>query len=381
GPDTKDPQDRRSAAPSPGGESDAKPPLEGCTPKCGAACGTDDGCGSKCGCERGLECKEGVCLDPSCGPCRPNERCNAGKCECVPDCEGRACRDDGCGGQCQCPDGTVLNPQQQPVPRDQCKDTCGSAHFQCGEVCGVNCGTCGEGQACDAGVCKCAPKCDGTSCSDGCGGSCDCAGGTVCNAGNSCVKPAECKDTCESTGLRCGSICGQECGSCGNGQSCVDGQCREGVSCADCGLQIRLLERQVLANKIVRTKIAVDYQATSEETGPRLVDTRIGADHVVNLVEAEPGPALIQTGKDLFVDETTHRAWQEKPDESFQLLAYSVSGTLRVKSGRLVTLTFDLAEPGPVRFSLLRHAQTFAPLDADNALQSSKYEQPLVVTR
>jgi len=352
-----------------------------CKPKCGATCGKPDGCGGVCACAAGMECKSGVCLDSACGPCRPNERCNGSKCECVPKCDGRACQADGCGGECACPPDMVVNAQGKTVPKDQCKDTCDGAKFQCGKLCGIDCGACGEGQRCDTGTCECSPVCDGTSCSDGCGGSCDCAGDKVCNAADACVSSAQCQDTCESTGLKCGSVCGKECGSCGDGQSCVAGQCQEGVSCTECGLQLRLLERTVLSNKLVRVKLAVDFEASSENSAPRLADIRIGADHVVKLVEAQSGPALSATGKELFVDESTQKPWQERPDQSYQLLAYSVSGTLRVRSGRLLTLTFDLAEPGPVRFALVRHAQTFAPLDADNVLQSSTYDQSLVVSR
>jgi len=153
------------------------------------------------------------------------------------------------------------------------------------------------------------------------------------------------------------------------------------VSCAECGLKLRLIERQVLSNKIVRVKLAVDFDATSEQSGPRLVDVRVGSDHRVNLVQADAGPALTSTGKDLFVDQLTQDTWQEKPDRSYQLLAYSVTGTARVNTGRLMTLTFDLAESGPVTFELLRHAQTFAPLDADNVLQASTYDNSLVVSQ
>jgi hypothetical protein len=352
-----------------------------CKPKCGAESGVGDGCGAKCGCAAGAECKEGVCIDPACGPCRPNERCAEGKCECVPDCEGRDCGDDGCGGMCACPDDLVLNAQGQAVPRADCHDTCESAAFQCGKLCGVDCGGCAAGQACDGGKCECVPKCDGSSCSDGCGGSCDCKAGTVCNAQSACVAPAACTDTCASTKLTCGTMCGAECGSCGDGQSCIDGACRVGTSCSDCNLQLRLLDRRVVSKKLVRVVLAVDFTVGAEDSGPRLLDVHVGADKVVKLVSAEAGPALLDTGKDLFLDESTQRTWQRRPDGNYRVLAYSLVGAKRVKSGRLMTLVFDLAESGPVSFSLLRHAQTFAPLEADAALQSSPYDQALVVTR
>ena len=68
--------------------------------------------------------------------------------QCVPDCEGKSCGDDGCGAEC---------------------------------------GTCEEGQSCAAGQCEgeCTPNCEGKSCGDdGCGESCgECDSGNVCKAG------------------------------------------------------------------------------------------------------------------------------------------------------------------------------------------------------
>jgi parallel beta-helix repeat protein len=66
---------------------------------------------------------------------------------CTPDCSGKNCGDDGCGGSC---------------------------------------GTCSGGQTCVSGVCTgCTPDCTGKNCGDdGCGGSCGtCSGGQICNIG------------------------------------------------------------------------------------------------------------------------------------------------------------------------------------------------------
>ncbi len=60
-----------------------------CVPNCtGKVCGSN-GCGG------------------SCGTCKPNEVCQGGVCLCVPDCAGRECGPDGCGGTCKpgCPAG------------------------------------------------------------------------------------------------------------------------------------------------------------------------------------------------------------------------------------------------------------------------------------
>ena len=81
-----------------------------CTPDCaGKACG-DDGCGG------------------SCGACPAGQTCNAaGACEagaCTPNCAGKACGDDGCGGSCgTCPAGescTAAGTCQGAGPDPEC---------------------------------------------------------------------------------------------------------------------------------------------------------------------------------------------------------------------------------------------------------------------
>ena len=137
-----------------------------CVPECdGKDCG-DDGCGGLCGtCEDGQYCDHRcqwlVCLpggDPWCEgnkqwACDDNgwhdyvvedcslvgQVCHDGEC-CPPDCEGKECGDDGCGGWCGwCP---------------------------------------GLQDVCTDGLCPCVPDCEGKECGDdGCEGSCgDCSG-------------------------------------------------------------------------------------------------------------------------------------------------------------------------------------------------------------
>ena len=107
-------------------------PNQGCIPSCeGEACGENsDGCGGDCGCDVGEFCSEGdLCEKQTCVPNEPmcdgeiattcdaqgagpdteaqtqdcsltNETCNDGACECTPDCTGKTCGSDGCGGTC-----------------------------------------------------------------------------------------------------------------------------------------------------------------------------------------------------------------------------------------------------------------------------------------
>ena len=111
---------------------------------------------------------------------------------CVPDCEGKVCGDDGCGGSC----GDCLGCEGEIVSADMCVDgACPSfccpdcTDRECGDDgCGGACGDCeallGDGAICGAdGLCEvCAPDCEGKECGDdGCGGSCgDCGEGGTC---------------------------------------------------------------------------------------------------------------------------------------------------------------------------------------------------------
>lgn len=90
-----------------------------CVPVCsGLECG-DDGCGGDCGaCEPGKVCSKGSCVGDcdgtcqsegctcgevcgeDCGECKGGETCDGCHCICQPQCDGKQCGDDGCGGNC-----------------------------------------------------------------------------------------------------------------------------------------------------------------------------------------------------------------------------------------------------------------------------------------
>ncbi len=120
-----------------------------CQPACaGKQCGPD-GCGGSCGqCAQGFTCTDGLCIKDcldECAPeglascfgngfktcgnfdddlcldwspltaCQPPESCVDGDCLCIPQCTGKQCGNDGCGGSCgscgaglSCWDGTCL---------------------------------------------------------------------------------------------------------------------------------------------------------------------------------------------------------------------------------------------------------------------------------
>jgi hypothetical protein len=198
---------------------------------------------------------------------------------CVPDCAGRECGDDGCGGVCgEClnmcdpgcegqdsyPDPALCDQTTGICAQVCCPDCCGKT---CGEDgCGGSCGACGDLQLCDMGLCVCEfelcgdaccsdgevcfeagccqPDCQGLACgSDGCGGSCgECANGFECADGTECVCGFEgCGEDCcgggqvctadgccspQCDGKACGADgCGFECGKCQGNTVCSDDQC------------------------------------------------------------------------------------------------------------------------------------------------------------
>ena len=259
--------------------------LDPCEPACeGRACGPD-GCGATCGdgcegadvcnlegacqerparcgdevCDDGEDCAtcpadcgaccgDGVCAmarDESCATCPADCACGNGegcniqlrRCvvRCVPQCGGRDCGDDGCGGSCGGCDAD--EDCQAGVCRDECVRACGGRACG-GDGCDGRCGECDVGELCDDGVCEaaCVAQCDGRNCGDdGCQGVCgECDGDQLCNQG-------VCDDVCQPDcdGRECGGDgCGEVCGECEAGE-CVDGQCCvascEGVECGDDG--------------------------------------------------------------------------------------------------------------------------------------------------
>ena len=124
--------------------------------------------------------------------------CFQGHC-CTPNCEGKDCGPDGCGGECGvCLDWCVAE-GEPPVK---------------------------AASLCEAGLCiePCCPECGDNKCGpDGCGGVCG-----ICPPEDECIDgqcyPKDCQLDCE--GKECGSDnCGGICGDCPEGTHCAAGHC------------------------------------------------------------------------------------------------------------------------------------------------------------
>ena len=240
-----------------------------CPQDCGACAGSCCQAQNGPGCEN-IEVMKCVCaMDPYCcdtawdGICVSEAQQDCGAdCPCIPNCQGKQCGPDGCGGSCgQCPPGVPCNNQGQCGAPDACGngwcqnwqgETCETCPQDCGE-----CPKCGDGQCqADGGEnCQSCPEdcgpCNGGSCCEahqsvGCDDpeitQCVCAMDPYCcqqmwddicvdEAINQCK--AQCDDPCEpqcwtadGTIMECGPDgCGGVCGICNDASQCVNGKC------------------------------------------------------------------------------------------------------------------------------------------------------------
>lgn len=201
-----------------------------CTPNCeGKKCG-DDGCGGECGkCKVDEVCMYNLCLVPGCSE-KPGPGWENAKCEkCVCDVDSYCC-----------------NFSWDSLCVEECKSLCGGCgsicvpscdEKDCGDDgCGGTCGDCPNGWQCEASKCVCKTQCDNKECGDdGCGGSCG-----ICLIGYECIDGlCICKPKCEQK--ECGHDgCGGTCGKCinpCNGEEddnlCKDGKCIN-ICCPEC---------------------------------------------------------------------------------------------------------------------------------------------------
>lgn len=209
-------------------------------------------CASGNACLKAEICVEGACTGGQQIGCDDGEPCTIDTCSpatgcvhtldelcCEPECAGKVCGPNGCGGTCgDCPAQTTCNAQglcESGGCTPQCAGkVCGS------DGCGLTCGNCPAFTSCGPdGLChgNCTPSCTGKTCgSDGCGGSCG-----SCGAGLACTPSGQCKPPCtpQCGGKACGEDgCGGLCGTCPFGQVCqATGQCACTVNCAgkECG--------------------------------------------------------------------------------------------------------------------------------------------------
>jgi len=239
-------------------------PAGQCSDNCADACAAaDKGCSSNlthsytCG-----QADDDPCMEPVFLACPAGQFCSpqTGECsqECVPDCAGKECGDDGCGGSCgacdpgtECTEGNCKGPELGKMG-DPCETNLDCISYMCvessvGPICSKACG--GDASCPIAFKCEevmigqatilacvptgeCIPDCIGKDCGDdGCDGSCgNCPDGYSCSAG-ACktAAGASCESASECAGNLCvnfqsGTLCSTPC-------STAEG-CPEGWECS-----------------------------------------------------------------------------------------------------------------------------------------------------
>jgi len=147
--------------------------------------------------------------------------------ECTPNCSGKQCGDNGCGGSCgSCSSTQTCNSSGMCI--EKCTPNCSSK--VCGsDGCGGSCGSCTGLDICISGQCQCVQSCSGKICGDdnGCGGRCTlCESGYTCNTITWQCESGICTPDC--AGKQCGDDgCGGNCGDCDEGYICIGSSCQE----------------------------------------------------------------------------------------------------------------------------------------------------------
>lgn len=97
----------------------------------------------------------------------------------------------------------INNKSKTPDCKNKCNNADDGVGGKCTKICDV-------GMKCVDKTCVCAPDCsDNTKCDDGCGGTCPCAGGSVCFE-KKCCKP-KCSNKCKGDSDDCGGTCDGPC--------------------------------------------------------------------------------------------------------------------------------------------------------------------------
>jgi hypothetical protein len=199
----------------------------------------------------------------------------------------------------------------------------------------------------------------------------------VCNAEQDCVPRVDCVDDCEAANYVCGTICGVDCGTCGQDETCVFGKCKSVRS----SLAMQLENVQTNAGRR-NARLVIEFEPLEDQPLPRMADLRImlegGSDLQMEAVSV--GPALETADKNLFTDAQTNKPWQLLPEGAVQLLVYSSENVSEIGAGRWLTLEVSFRSSGDARLFLVRHEGLFAPSSADSAVQESAYDLPLTVT-
>ena len=323
-----------------------------CVENCNDTCLSQDAqCGTICGVD--------------CGSCALGQGCKAYQCVCEPNCDGKVCGDDGCGGTCgDCPDngacdaagqcsGCVPDCDGKECGSDGCEGICGPG---CGlsEVCDEEIGICISSSCCytndapgcnisDVEDCVCAtnPNCCaaegswdsfcvlaatlicGAQCgteeeATACEGFCGAQSPTGCFCDSLCTTTGDCcEDACDTCGFceeeeplseSCEGVCG---GTAPSGCSCEAGCADAGTCCEDACSVCGECEEVVVIPNSCENQCGIPFNAAADcQCNPGCVENGDCCENACDLCGfCEEAPAELtcenQCGADVTVGEVT----------------------------------------------------------------------------
>ena len=254
---------------------------------------------------------------------------------CIPSCETKVCGDDGCGESCgACGPGQSCGDSGQCA--EDCSLDCATAGVECGTHCGQVCGSCATGTHCDNGQCTCSPSCGGKTCADdnGCGGTCS--------------------------------------------------PCPSEVSCTDCTLQLKVVDRELTATGQVKAVVlAIDYVAAADTPLPSLANVSVRIDGPMDLLQVGIGAPVLEADKRLLPDASTGRPYRTHDDGRVSFVIMSPTSNQPIGSGRWILMRVEftdaVAGDQPMVARLVPHKEMLAPEVADAALWSEILDGAVVV--
>ena len=255
---------------------------------------------------------------------------------CEPQCQGRECGSDLCGGLCgSCEAGEICAVGGQCQPEEvACTETCEGRGFDCGEVCGEICGTCsGEQEQCEEGQCVCQPACDGRTCgdADGCGGFCT--------------------------------------------------PCPVDINCVECAFQLEVVERTLQDGLLTHVTLALRFKPSEGVALPVMADIQLKVKGPASIERVGLGQALLDSGKTPLTHPHTGASYQRLDGETYRFVLLSTQNINTINGGHWLSLRFaigDTAQDGPATFALVPHSQILAPMAA-NGLDYSEIENQIVI--
>jgi hypothetical protein len=142
------------------------------------------------------------------------------------------------------------------------------------------------------------------------------------------------------------------------------------------------LDQRNQGSAVQRVTLALESGGSAVGAAPRLADFRVTSSPAMRLDRLEVGPSLADARKLLhrFVD--TNLPYSQEEEGTYRVVVQTGARHTEIPPGRWLTLHFvaDNPVPGPVRFNLARHPDLLAPALAEVALQTSSYDNPLVVS-